>query len=114
MLPIDTLRRSVRARVCATCPKRSLGWESAGVGAALPCEGGCPLFASLPAMLKSASLIDPMLSPPRRAMLSVLEHVKERFEPNRADQCRACAPTSVLDRRREVAVMQTVEQLLKL
>ena len=115
MLPLDTLRRAVRARVCADCPRKTPGWTDVGPGAAVPCEGACPLFSSLPALLKTAALVDPMLRDPRKAMESTLDRSLDRCEPLACGACTACAPeTSSLDRQQETKVMTTIEELLKI
>ena len=85
---LDTVRRALRARVCANCPRRTPG-VLFDPRSGLPCEAHCPLFAALPRLRDSAVALDPMVGNFHRAMRSLMrqerEHVPHgaiyRFDP---------------------------------
>ena len=54
-LPIsDVTRRVVREVACMRCSDRPPGSEALGPEVVRPCEGGCPLFFHLPALVRLA------------------------------------------------------------
>ena len=54
-LPImDVARRLVREAACMQCSDRPAGREALGPEMARSCEGSCPLFFHLPALLRLA------------------------------------------------------------
>ena len=87
---LDTVRRALRARVCANCPRRTPG-VLFDPSRALPCEAHCPLFEALPKLRQTAVMLDPMVGNFRRAMRGVLRDEREhmphgaiyRFDPLR-------------------------------
>lgn len=112
MIPLDTLRRAVRARICTTCPRRSRVLKHAGPDVALPCEGECPLFSTLPALMRTATNADPMLSSPRRMMERTLEHARDASK--RSSRAGRHPGHPATDRRNEEITMRTIEDLLHL
>jgi len=55
------LQEVVRARVCATCARRSADAETLPLDQARECEHGCGLFESLPNLRTLAVNLDPVV-----------------------------------------------------
>jgi hypothetical protein len=87
---LDTVRRALRARVCATCPRRTAG-ALLNPSTPLPCEAHCALFESLPKLRQTAVMLDPMVGNFRRAMRGMIRNERVhaphgaiyRFDPLR-------------------------------
>ena len=107
---LDTVQRAIRARVCASCPRRSLGWENAGPVTRL-CESACPLFTKLPKVFNAARLTDPMLGSPHRAMLRQFE-ADRQCDAGRCKACQDCVSNETVDPAQRRIVIQTIEQLV--
>lgn len=67
-------------------------------------------------MLRAATVVDPMLTDPRRVMLTQLERRAERCKPARG--CKRCAHCTEqqppVDNEQTRVVMETIEQLLRI
>jgi hypothetical protein len=55
-------QQRLRARICPRCQWRPKGSESLGPDVPRPCQGQCPIFLSLPALVQIARNLDPMLT----------------------------------------------------
>ena len=80
---LDTVRRALRARVCANCPRRPLG-VLFDPSMAPPCERHCALFEALPQLRQSAAMLDPMVGHFHRAMRAVMRQEREKHVPHGA------------------------------
>ncbi|CAN5339618.1 hypothetical protein BH09PLA1_BH09PLA1_00280 [soil metagenome] len=62
-IALEQLKQSVRAKVCATCPYRTLGTDSAAADLTQPrpCEKECPVFLALPILENVAHHVDPLV-----------------------------------------------------
>jgi len=61
-----TVRRFLRAALCAKCPRRLPGATSWRPDSPRPCERRCCVFVRLPAIWRIATAADPMLTSRRR------------------------------------------------
>jgi hypothetical protein len=60
---LDELQRRVRSQICRSCAWRSPRSRRVDAAQPLPCQVVCPLFQSLPRLLRVAQLLDPSLRP---------------------------------------------------
>ena len=60
---LEVLQHEMRRRVCAGCRWRPRHNEALGPEVARPCEATCSVFRNLPALARTALLMDPMIRP---------------------------------------------------
>jgi hypothetical protein len=94
VLPLSIVRRAVRARVCAACPRLTPGDE--GIDQARACESTCQPFRHLPRLWNIAVRADPMVGRAGPALLRAVREVdppRPSAAPGRTRRDRAFART---------------------
>ena len=103
---LDMLERSLRVKVCASCPRRPPGSECLGSDVPRACEAHCPVFVHLPQIKAIGEQVDTMIASRERVLRGVMNRIREihgrravagRDRPagadlrpaHRADACRA-------------------------
>jgi hypothetical protein len=61
---LGVLKHELRQHICRQCRWRPTGSETLSADVARACEAGCSVFRHLPALTRTARMLDPMLRPP--------------------------------------------------
>ena len=83
-IPLETMARSLRVKVCAHCPRRPAGSDAWGGDAPRPCEGTCPVFVHLPLLRSAAAQVDPLVGSRERVLRGVMRRLEEATAPGPA------------------------------
>lgn len=76
-LSLKLLRRALRVKVCARCPRRPPASESWASDQIRGCEGDCPIFLHLPQIKTVAEQVDTMVASRKRILRGLLNEIRE-------------------------------------
>jgi len=109
---LDMLRRALRVKVCADCPRRPPGSECLDCDTPRACETHCPIFIHLPQIKAIGEQVDTMIASRERVLRGVMDRIREihdRGEPPRLDRG---TERPVLHRAQANKVARVVDRLM--
>ena len=108
-IPLETMARSLRVKVCALCPRRPAGSEAWGNQTPRPCEATCPVFVHLPLLRDAAARVDPLVGCRERVLRGLMRRLDDAAAPGPAP--RAHAPPRSLGGRLRRRVVELINSL---
>ena len=108
-IPLETMVRSLRVKVCAHCPRRPAGSEAWGCDRPRACEAACPVFVHLPLLRNAAAQVDPLVGSRERVLRGLMRRLDEPAAPETAP--RATPPPASLRGRLGRRVVQVIDAL---
>lgn len=110
---LDVMQRAIRKNVCPQCYQREPKGDWPDLGAARPCEAGCPIFVNLTTIKQIAERIDePSIAPYERAMNELICQTCE-ISPTGGDYCGDRAVMNCPLSRYSSLVVETLERVSK-
>ena len=76
-IPVETMARSLRVKVCPHCPRRPAGSDEWGCEQPRPCEATCPVFVHLPLLCRAAKQVDPLVGSRERVLRGLMRRLEE-------------------------------------
>jgi hypothetical protein len=72
LIQAAAIEPKVRLEICSRCWRRPRHSESLPPAVPRECQATCPIFQLLPALVKRAELIDPMIASPEHAVRTMI------------------------------------------